>query len=325
MTNISAVDIWIYADGNLIGSLDMSGDGVLNDDPDNKDLSRDGMPTSYEKQYGVVNGGWQHPYLYNARYAVLLASGAWEAGKNYPAYWNDIKYLYDVLADGYNYQEENVHLLYSVWGDVDHSDGCEAVDDEASRDGLECAIKSVEQNMTVNDFLIMGLRGHGPILELDNECEIIPGISIILDEIFEYLLYEEVNTYLKNTTYARMAISIGACHSGTAIPHLKGENRIVMTSSKADEPSYSTVSSDNQYSAFFYEGRLYYTPSNYHPYDGLVKRLGSIEEPTFLWQAWFAGYIACLNNYSHFLGKIKSDGTSTPQITNEYLALYTYL
>ncbi len=69
-------DPWLDRDanGNLIGSYDMSGDGVLNDDPDNKDLSRDGMPTSYEMEYGVANGGWQHPYLYNARYAVLLVS-----------------------------------------------------------------------------------------------------------------------------------------------------------------------------------------------------------------------------------------------------------
>ncbi len=74
-------DPWLDrdADGNLVGSYDMSGDGVLNENAD--DMSRDGMPTSYEMEYGVADGGWQHPYLYNARYAVLLGYGSWDAKK----------------------------------------------------------------------------------------------------------------------------------------------------------------------------------------------------------------------------------------------------
>ncbi len=55
MTDISAIDTWICANGNLIGSYDMSGDGVLNDDPDNKDLSRDGMSTAYEIHLATVD------------------------------------------------------------------------------------------------------------------------------------------------------------------------------------------------------------------------------------------------------------------------------
>ncbi|MFP3871987.1 MAG: hypothetical protein ACLFVL_03810 [Candidatus Aenigmatarchaeota archaeon] len=60
-------------DGNPIGFDDMSGDGVANEDAE--DMSRDGMPTEYEKEYGVANGGWQNPYLHNERYGMLLASG----------------------------------------------------------------------------------------------------------------------------------------------------------------------------------------------------------------------------------------------------------
>ncbi len=312
--------IWIFCVvGNDQWRYDMSGDGVTNDDPDNDDMSRDGMPSSYEKQYGVVNGGWQHPYLYNARYAVLLASGDFEEDRNYPAFWNDIKYLYDVLVDDYNYLEENVHLLYSVWGDEDqdHSDGCEAVDDEASRDGLKSAIESVEQNMTVNDFLVIALTGHGSNdgrMQLQRESE-----------YYELLEYSKLNEFLQNISYNRMAMMIWACYSGTAIPQLEGENRIVMTSSEAGEPSYTTVGSDGKSSAFLYEGRHYYTPWNYHSYDGLVKRLGSINEPHHLWRAWYAGYWACRNNYSSLFGIINYDGRSTPQISDEYLALFTYI
>ncbi|MEW6069554.1 MAG: hypothetical protein AB1485_02970 [Candidatus Thermoplasmatota archaeon] len=68
------------------------GDNCINNYED-KDLDADGMPDIYETKYGcveggswecdpdsgiidnVVNGGgWQNPWIHNARYAVLIGS-----------------------------------------------------------------------------------------------------------------------------------------------------------------------------------------------------------------------------------------------------------
>jgi len=87
------------ADGNLIETYQ-----------DVVDLSKDGMPTWYEKEYGVAEGGWQHPYLHNARYGLLLGTG-----DNPPLIWDDIIRFHDKLVDDYNYQEDNVQFAYSEY------------------------------------------------------------------------------------------------------------------------------------------------------------------------------------------------------------------
>jgi len=319
-------DPWLDRDaaGELIGSSDMSGDGVLNENAE--DMSRDGMPTWYEKEYGVADGGWQHPYLHNARYGILLASGSWDSEANHPSYWNDIKYLYDVLLEDYNYLEENVHLLYSVWGDEDqdHSDGCEDVDDEATMPRLRNTIEKIEQKMTTNDFLKIALRGHsGPVK--DNKEKIIDSGFMLIHrglshERTETLWYSDLNDNLEGLSYNRIAIIIGTCFSGAAIPELEGEDRIIMTSSKLEEKSYYTINSNGETGAFFYQGRSGLIFPTY--YDGVVKSLGSIyNTPNSLGYAFDKGYEACQNNNVWGV----ADGTSTPQINNKYLAEKTYI
>jgi len=39
------------------------------------DWDSDGMDCVYETDYGVIHNGWQNPYIYNARYAVLIGNG----------------------------------------------------------------------------------------------------------------------------------------------------------------------------------------------------------------------------------------------------------
>ena len=82
--------------------VDTDCDGISNDKAE--DMTRDGMPTWYEKEYGVAEGGWQHPYLHNARYGLLLGTG------DFPSFWNDPKNMHDKLVEDYNYIEDNVYL-----------------------------------------------------------------------------------------------------------------------------------------------------------------------------------------------------------------------
>ena len=50
----------------------MDDDRILNTN-DNDD--NDGMKDQDELDYGVSNNGWQNPYVFNARYAVLIGGG----------------------------------------------------------------------------------------------------------------------------------------------------------------------------------------------------------------------------------------------------------
>jgi len=304
-------------------------------------MTRDGMPTSYEKQYGVANGGWQHPYLYNARYAVLLASGSSNPDRNYPAYWNDIYYLYKVLTGDYDYIEENVHLLYSEWDGVDHSNGNPAINDNASREGLERSLDIVRTRITTNDFLLFAYRGHATDPEEkekkvdghsvypygDKEKEVRGDSTLILayePPGWDMLNYSELNDIFEEMYYNRMGILLGTCFSGIALDHLSRQDRIITTSAEADEKSYCTLDTEET-GAFFYEGKriIALIPSKY---PGLVRSLGEISSPYSLNYAFDKGYTACRNNYSGWIIGIPiSDGRSTPQISNKELAQNTYI
>ncbi len=79
----------------------------------------------YENKYGVQNGGWQDPVIYNARYAVIIVGGRLER-------WKDGKTMYDKLVYNYNYLRVNVCLMLSKWyskynhfADVIHPFGCQ--------------------------------------------------------------------------------------------------------------------------------------------------------------------------------------------------------
>ncbi|MGM0405768.1 MAG: C13 family peptidase, partial [Thermoplasmatota archaeon] len=300
--------------GGLTPSRDMSGDGISNDKAE--DMTRDGMPTWYEKEYGVNNPagrGWQHPYLHNERYAVLVASGDKDEDRNYPGFWNDIHYLYKVLVDDYNYIEDNVYLLYSEWNGVDHSDGCEYIDDEASWDGVERTLENISKRITTNDFLTIAMSGHG---SSDGYFHFADEDSVDSDA----KEYDEFNPYLDNMSYNRMAVMISACYSGTAIQPLSGINRIIMTSAAEDETSYMTLGTSES-SAFFYEGRRHRMLGLIvDVYEGMFRNLGSQEAPRYLYYAFLRGKWAAENNKS-----LRTDASSNPQITNVWTADWTYL
>ena len=105
-------------DGSYVADDDTDGDGILN--TDDADTDNDGMPDQYEIDHGVANGGWQNPYVFNARYGLILAGGGdypktSKDNANFPANWIDSYELYTKLVDEYCYQNDNLYLLYSPW------------------------------------------------------------------------------------------------------------------------------------------------------------------------------------------------------------------
>ena len=105
-------------DGSYIADDDTDGDGILN--INDADMDNDGMPDQYEIDHGVANGGWQNPYVFNARYGLIMAGGGSSpqtatTDANFPANWVDSYEMYSKLVNDYDYIDDNIYLLYSPW------------------------------------------------------------------------------------------------------------------------------------------------------------------------------------------------------------------
>ncbi len=224
-----------------------------------------------------------------------------------------------------SFYTENKNTITDPRGDYDkdHSDGCDAVDDEATNLALFSAIDHIGEYVTLNDFMILTMRGHGS-KESDGAIRLISESMMPddRDDLYFNILNDKIENKIKN--YNRMAILIGSCYSGHAIPELERENRIVMTSSEAKKESYCTLGT-KETGAFFYKGM--HRGWGDKDYPGVVKSLGDISTPFSLGYAFDKGYTACQMNYSGStkLGIIATDCRSIPQISNKTLANVTYL
>ena len=118
----------IYIDGGIILDMDdpdIDNDLLLNDDVKEDDDDNDGMTDEYEKKYGCIKvednevdgEGWQNPWVYNARYALIIVGGgtADPPKGNGIRFWKYCTEMYDSLTGDYNYHEENVYLAYQAY------------------------------------------------------------------------------------------------------------------------------------------------------------------------------------------------------------------
>ena len=308
------------ANGNYVPDDDMDGDGIQNSQ--DADDDNDGMPDNYEIAHGVANGGWQNPYVFNARYGLLIVSGGYVNNpKEYdaflPAFWNDGKELYDSLINDYNYLYENTYLMSSKW-DVDgENKGHDPATDDII-DG-ECmwnipdifdikdAIIEIGGKSTKNDFIFIAIIAHGDsggfmvrntsfdsqhisqhgnvLYEADTPSVINIALSPILNSSFG-------GDGIHERKYAVMTIVNQACHGAAMMPHLKGINRILISAARADKDSW--VEADGTYGhwAFLHEGK----DSSGNPYSAFTPNLGDINSPNSLKYAFIKGKIATEKN-----------------------------
>jgi len=155
-------------DGSYIADDDTDGDGILN--TDDADTDNDGMPDLYEMVHGVATGGWQNPYVFNARYAILIGGGDTWIPNNFPAFWIDTKEMYSVLVNQYGYQPENVYLLFwnssQGYRDGVYVDG--PADWEVSPENktiygadILSSLLSIISVSSLNDFVLFDVNSHG--------------------------------------------------------------------------------------------------------------------------------------------------------------------
>ena len=325
--------------------VDTDCDGISNDKAD--DMTRDGMPTWYEKEYGVAEGGWQHPYLHNARYALLIAGGASDKGDFFPAFWDSTKEAYFKLVEGYQYQEENVYMMSSRWK-VETEDSSyvwkghnsttdNIVDGECMWENnqefdINDAIRMIGKRITKTDFVYVQIYSHGWTSAFIGRDPDDPNKGkVIRHATFQ----EEINRVWggvksSDKKYARAIMVIDTCSSEQAAESFaSGKDRIGISSTEDEKYSYTKIGSDNRYSAFLQEsteGVNYGVYISYTEHPGFLRDFGTICSPRSIYHAYDHGYNAATNNYIYWVtGGIIRDYRSWPQIYNEDLAFNTYL
>ena len=351
-----------------IGDMDKDEDG--RDDMWDDDQDNDGMCDIYEMDvgctpypYNTVDGlGWQHPFVYNARYALIVVGGGykWQAAEEddfLPAFWNDGMALYNKLKNNYKYLDENIYLMSSRWyaanEDGSYSwkghnettddivDGeCTWMDDDSY--DIYDALVEIGDKITVNDFFFLSIITHGLKLnfrirktftELSKE-EAVNNPSDQRGSIPHTDLQRELANNFGGITdprkYGRMLIVIQACYAGNALPVLSGVQRIIICAAKAEEETWTTAYSIDHW-AFMYHGNDGW--NNYYP--GFIKSMGSLDNPQSVLHMFYKGYDAAVYNKhaSHPLLDDNGDGVGhekggtskdEPYIDG-YLSARTYL
>lgn len=329
-------------------------------------MDADGMADMYEIKYGCVNSdmsdpdtpggyvsntvqgqGWQHPYVHNARYAVLIGVGSGEAGKNWPSFWNDVKLMYEVLVDQYNYLDENIYLHFwdskkdDKGGIVDGPADWDVPDEYKNEwgDGIKQNIEILAGKITKNDLFIFFATSHGlksPEKKGAGSFELcdIPEISSSAITYANPEAGNNIDREIDKLSYTRAILIFSACASGTAIHgtdehpgwNLKDNNRIILTDTDKNEESYSEwwwPGDRHDHSAFLYEGHLDFIllPDDLDSYySGFLKNMENTNDPRSVKYAYDKGNEAATYN-EESPGKIYE---SHPQITLPDLASKTY-
>lgn len=213
-------------------------------DPENPDSDYDGMLDGYEVATGVRIGGWQDPMVTNDRYALIIAGGSTDPADNYPSIQNDIEYVYEVLHDFYGYEKDKTWVL-SWDGKINTLD---IIDGPGTLAEIDSAFNEIEQVIGPNDFLFIYMVSHGLIGQFE-----VYGTDQKHD-IFTYeSLMDKIASIRENAGVSRVALVVEACHSGSCLFDVKGDNMVVIGSTQPEDDSYTYSSSYALFTYYFFE------------------------------------------------------------------------
>lgn len=162
------------------------------------DLDDDGFTNEFE-----VNFLFMDPYTHNGRFAILTCS------EGLPPSWKEQVESIEEFLRLNGFKEENIYKLYN--GDMTFQN-------------FEQIINIVATKSNEDDLILLLLAGHGR----KNEIYFSEG----------WVSYESIRGVLMRLKTRTQILIIDACYSGTAIPFLKSENRVVIASSREDEETY---------------------------------------------------------------------------------------
>jgi hypothetical protein len=155
------------------------------------------------------------------KYAVLI-SGGYDEVHAYLRYWVDLKFMYAILVNVYDYNPSNIFVIYK---DGVGEDSYIPVNYSCTVNNLNAAFSSLAEKMTIRDQLFIFATNHGSL----------DGLALWHQEVSP----SAFASMLGGISYDRMIIVMGQCFSGEFIPYLSGPNRVILTAASATESSYA--------------------------------------------------------------------------------------
>ena len=173
-------------------------------------------------------------------YAVIISGGMrWDT--NHESFWNTCSAMYKTLLEIYGYYEDNIYVLISdglSWqidaitsGNIPISsphdlddDGDDDIIGAAKKDNIIDVFNTLSDILDEDDYLFVYTTDHG-------------GVGFI--NLWHEKMYDnEFADALSVVNAGYISILLDMCYSGSFISSLSNQNRVIVTSSAADEESY---------------------------------------------------------------------------------------
>lgn len=192
-------------------------------------------------------------------YAIILNGGG-SRYMNYIRYWNDCSFIYQTLVRRYGVPKDHISVIMadgtnpykdiflgggeylSSPTDLD-GDGVADIQYMATKANVVNELARMRQTLTQQDKLLVFVTDHGGLDETNASSYICLWNG---ERIYDY----EFAAQLSGISCRYTNFVFGQCFSGGFIDDLRGHNRVIMTASAANEPSYAR--DDLQYDEFLY-------------------------------------------------------------------------
>jgi hypothetical protein len=206
------------------------------------------------------------------RYALLFSGGV-NTANAHPRYWNDIRYLYDVLRNKYGYSDQDIFVIYK---DGISPQAGYTVDYPATPTGWTNAVNDLNTRMSTNGKgqlfffatnhgggyydatkakTISGSSGiAGGISDTSGDESIAPHGAVdpyMIDEtVYHYnsspiqISDDQLATWINSIQFTNLVAVLEPCFSGGLIWDLRGNNRIIMSAANEFEYSWGSATYD---------------------------------------------------------------------------------
>ena len=237
-----------------------------------EDTDGDGMSDLYEIMRSNQSDQYD-PAENNGRHALLVAPNPQDLGQE-AAFWNDAKFLYDVLKS-YGYLDTDIHMLHKTGTDVKTGSyatpaGVTYTDGPATPAELQVACTNLSLVVHSSDFLFISLIDHGTRNIETNHSYLRMndgqgGHIDLQDDTFAG------NSYVgKITDYKYRAFFMQQAYGGGFVNDLSNSKTVTATSCKYNELSYPTsgdgdenAGENGEFDFYFMSAFASHTPTNY--------------------------------------------------------------
>ncbi|MEM3396986.1 MAG: hypothetical protein QXD64_06610 [Thermoplasmata archaeon] len=228
-----------------------------------QDSDGDGMPDEYE-EHAAKQGSWQNPTIPNKRVALIVVGGIHPGmeGGNFPWFWNDIIFMWDILHYCWNYKDDDLRgysqgeeiIVFYADGNVPtitNCEGCALIHDLSYKNPEftdPIHRKIIDYPATTDSFIQFINTPHPEFdfsfLLLDDHGSLDGNYSTFHLWGEEEISPSDIELWFSpQTGYNRVAIVVEACHSGGFVNYFKDRaiwQFNVYSSSSVSTPSHST-------------------------------------------------------------------------------------